>query len=282
MFKNASLVAATAFFAAFAAPTLAQDAATVIARVGSIEITLGHAIALRAQLPAQFAQVPDATLFPAIVDQLIEQELLAQSQTGALSARDQVMLENETRNFVANAALVRAVSAAVTDETIAAAYESYTAEYAAGEPVTEYHAAHILVSSEDEVASVTAALAEGRAFAEVAQEFSIDGSAQQGGDLGWFAAGVMIPEFQAAVEALQPGQVSEPLQTRFGFHVITLLETRSADVPPLDEVRDDLVAEIQRETSRALIAQLREAAVVENLAEGLDPTLLSQSGLLDE
>ncbi len=99
---------------------------------------MGHAIALRAQLPQQFAQVPDATLFPAIVDQLIEQELLAQSQTGALSARDQVMLENETRNFLANAALVRAVSAAVTEETIAAAYLAYSAENDAGEPVTEY------------------------------------------------------------------------------------------------------------------------------------------------
>lgn len=282
MFKNASFVAATALFAAFAPPALAQDAATIIARVGATEITLGHAIALRAQLPAQFAQVPDATLFPAIVEQLIEQELLAQSQSGALAPRDQMMLENETRNFLANAALVRAVSAAVTEETIAAAYLAYSAEYDAGEPVTEYHAAHILVRSEDEVAAVTTALAEGRPFAEVAQEFSIDGSAQQGGDLGWFAAGVMIPEFQAAVEALEPGQVSEPLQTRFGFHVISLLETRAAGVPALDQVRDELVAEIQRETSRALIAQLRDSADVENLAEGLDPTLLGQSSLLDE
>lgn len=282
MFKNARFAAIMAVSVTLAAPLAAQDAATVIARVGSTEITLGHAIALRAQLPAQFAQVPDATLFPAIVEQLIDQELLAQAQADALSRREQAMLENETRNFLANAALSAEVREAVTEASVAAAYEAFAASYSAGEPVTEYNAAHILVRTEDEVATVTAALAEGRPFAEVAQEFSIDGSARQGGDLGWFAAGVMIPEFQAAVEALQPGEVSEPLQTRFGFHVITLLGTRTADVPALDEVREDLVVQLQREATGALIQRLRQDADVENLSTGLDPALLGQASLLDD
>ena len=282
MLKNAHLSVITAAFVAFAAPVAAQDAATVVARVGTSEITLGHVIALRGQLPAQFAQVPDATLFPAIVEQLIEQELLAQSLSGELARRQQMMLDNETRSFLANAALLAAVEQAVTEETIAAAYEAFTAEFAAGEPVTEYHAAHILVTSEEDLAQVTAALEEGRPFADVAREFSIDGSAQGGGDLGWFPAGVMIPDFQAAVEALEPGQISEPIQTRFGFHVINLLETRNAGAPTLEEVRDDLVQGIQRETTRALIAQLREGAAAENLSQGLDPALLSRADLLDE
>ncbi len=282
MFKNARFAVATAIFTALAAPAFAQDASTVIARVGETEITLGHAIALRAQLPAQFAQVPDATLFPAIVEQLIEQELLAQAQRDRLSARDGLMLQNETRNFLANAALVEVATAAVTPESIAAAYEAFAADYAQGEPAPEYHAAHILVRDEAARDQVVAALAEGRAFAEVAREFSVDGSAQQGGDLGWFAAGVMIPEFQAAVEALEPGQVSEPLQTRFGWHVITLLETRTASVPPLEAVQEELVTQIQREATRAHVEQLREGAATENLAADLDPALLSQTALLDE
>lgn len=285
MFKNARFAAATVVFAILAVPALAQDApsaGTVIARVGGTEITLGSAIALRAQLPQQFAQVPDATLFPAIVQQLIEQELLAQSQANHLNARDQVMLQNETRNFLANAALMRAATAAVTDDSISAAYASFAAHYAEGDPVTEYHAAHILVNTEEEVQQVTAALAGGRPFAEVAQEFSIDGSAQNGGDLGWFGPDMMIPDFQAAVAALQPGEVSAPLQTRFGWHVINLLETRSAAVPALDAVRDDLVEQIQREAARGLIESLTAAASVENLSEGMDPALLSQTTLLDD
>lgn len=282
MLKNAHLSVIAAAFVAFAAPAVAQDASTVVARVGTVEITLGHVVALRAQLPAQFAQVPDATLFPAIIEQLIEQELLAQSLAGELSRRDRMMLENETRSFLANAALLGAVQDAVTDESVAAAYEAFTQEFAAGEPVTEYNAAHILVTTEEDLAQVTAALDEGRPFADVAREFSIDGSAQGGGDLGWFPAGVMIPDFQAAVEALEPGQVSEPVQTQFGFHVITLLGTRTAGAPTLDEVRDDLVQGIQRETTRALLAQLREGATTENLSQGLDPALLGRADLLDE
>lgn len=282
MLKNAHLSVIAAAFVAFAAPVAAQDAGTLVARVGTTEITLGHVIALRAQLPAQFAQVPDATLFPAIVEQLIEQELLAQSLAGALARREQMMLDNETRSFLANAALLAAVEQAVTEESIAAAYEAFTTEFGAGEPVMEYHAAHILVTSEEDLALVTAAMAEGRPFADVAREFSIDGSAQGGGDLGWFPAGVMIPDFQAAVEALEPGQISAPIQTRFGFHVINLLETRTAGAPSLDEVRDDLVEGIQRETTRAVIAQLRAGTTAENLSQGLDPALLGRADLLDE
>ncbi|GAB4270658.1 MAG: peptidylprolyl isomerase [Pararhodobacter sp.] len=282
MFKNARFVAATAVLAALALPVAAQDASTVLARVGDTEITLGHTIALRQQLPQQFAQVPDETLFPAIVQQLIEQEILNQAHAGSLTAAERLMLENENRSFVANAALVRAATAAVTDESVAQAYAAFAEEFAQGEPVIEYHAAHILVRTEEERDTVVAALAEGRPFEEVAREFSIDGSRNQGGDLGWFAAGVMIPDFQAAVEALEPGQVSEPVQTRFGWHVIKLMETRNQAVPELDEVRDELVTEIQRTATRALIDSLRDSVVVEDLSEGVDPTLLSRTDLLDE
>ena len=282
MFTSTRFATVTAVFAALAMPATAQTAATVVARVGTTEITLGHAIMLRTQLPQQFAHVPDTTLFPAIIDQLIEQELLAQSRAGAVTRTEQLMLDNETRNFLANAVLTEAAMAAVTDESIAVAYEAYSAAYGAGEPVMEFHASHILVTTEEARDQVVAALDEGREFAEVAAEFSIDGSAQQGGDLGWFAAGMMIPDFQAAVEALEAGQVSAPVQTRFGWHVIKLFETRNQSVPELATVRDELVSQIQREATRAVIDGLRAAASVENLAEGLDPALLSQRALLDE
>lgn len=282
MFKNARFATATAIFTAFALPVAAQDASTVLARVGETEITLGHAIALRAQLPEQFAQVPDETLFPAIVEQLVEQELVSQANADTLSSRQRVLLENETRNFIAAAVLQDIATEAVTEESLNAAYETFAAEYAEGEPVTEYHAAHILVRTEEERDQVVAALDEGQEFGAVAAEFSIDGSAQQGGDLGWFAPGMMIPDFQAAVEALEPGQVSEPVQTRFGWHVIKLFETRTAEVPAQEEVQMELSQEIQREATRVYIESLRENTEVEMDIEGVDPSALSNVSLLDE
>ncbi|WP_168192154.1 peptidylprolyl isomerase [Pararhodobacter marinus] len=282
MFKNARFATATAIFTAFALPVAAQDASTVLARVGETEITLGHAIALRAQLPEQFAQVPDETLFPAIVEQLVEQELVSQANADTLSSRQRVLLENETRNFIAAAVLQDIATEAVTEESLNAAYETFAAEYAEGEPVTEYHAAHILVRTEEERDQVVAALDEGQEFGAVAAEFSIDGSAQQGGDLGWFAPGMMIPDFQAAVEALEPGQVSEPVQTRFGWHVIKLFETRTAEVPAQEEVQMELSQEIQREATRVYIEGLRENTEVEMDIEGVDPSALSNVSLLDE
>lgn len=282
MFKNARFALVTAVFTGLAMPSVAQDASTIIARVGETEITLGHVIAMRQQLPQQFAQVPNEQLLPALVQQLVEQELLAQTQSNNLNNREMVLIENQTRAILAAEALQASIAAQVTDEAVQAAYDAFVAEFNQGEPRTEYHAAHILVRTEEERDQVVAALAEGREFGEVAGEFSIDGSSRQGGDLGWFAAGVMIPDFQAAVEALEPGQVSDPVQTQFGWHVIKLEETRDASAPALDDVRDELVSELQQEAVRGQLETLRAATAVEDLSEGLDPALLSQFELLDE
>jgi peptidyl-prolyl cis-trans isomerase C len=264
-------------------PAHAQtDAAQVLARVGDVSITLGHAISMRGQLPAQFASVPDETLFPAIVEQLIDQELLRQFGAPALGLSAQIQLENDVRAFVATDALNAAAAAAITPQTLAMAYEAFAAEFAQGEPMTEYNAAHILVRTEEEILAVVAALSEGRDFAELASEVSLDGSAAQGGDLGWFGPGVMIAPFEAAVMALSPGEVSDPVETRFGWHLVRLIDSRIAAVPPLEAVRADLEQQLQREAARALIQRLRADTAVETLTEGVDPSLLGRADLLDE
>lgn len=284
MRRPTSFFAAAALALALALPAKADEptAETVLARVGEVEITLGHAIALRDQLPPQFAAVPAATLFPAIVDQLIEQELLRQFKGDDLNRRQRVTLENEVRNFAANAALGEAAEAALSEEAIAEAYEGFAAEFAEGEPITEYNAAHILVRSEEEIEAVVAELEEGRPFAELAREHSIDGSAQAGGELGWFGEGVMIPAFEEAVMALEPGEVSDPVETQFGWHVVQLIDRRDAQVPPIEEVREDLADQIQREAARALIEELRAGTEVENLAGDMDPEVLGRDELLDD
>lgn len=286
--KFPRFLAVLATAAALAGPAAAQDtaadaapdAATVIARVGAAELTLGHVIALRGQLPAQYQAAPDAQLFPVLVQQMIDQELLAQTRAGQLTATQQIQLDNELRSFLSNISLQAVVTAAVTPEALDQAYAAFSEAFSSGDPVPEWNAAHILVRTEDEIAAVVAALAEGREFAEVAREVSTDGSARQGGDLGWFGPGVMIPEFETTVRSLEPGQVSEPLQTRFGWHVVRLLDTRTASVPALDEVREQLTNELRREAVMAQLAELRAANTVEDLSEGLDPALLSRTELL--
>lgn len=272
--------AAAALVCALAAPAAAQDAATVVARVGEAQITLGHVIALREVLPPQLQGAPDDRLFPVLIEQMIDQELLAQSVAGQLSDANRLRFENEQRGFLSGVALAAAIDLAVTEPNIEAAYAAFAEEFGAGEPVTEWNAAHILVQTEEQIRAAAEAIAGGRDFAEVAREVSTDGSARQGGDLGWFGPGVMIPEFEEVVRNLAPGQVSEPLQTRFGWHLVRLVETRIASVPDLATVRDDLIEELRREAMQTLIASLRAATAVENLSEGMDPALMRRTDLL--
>lgn len=84
-------------------------------------------------------------------------------------------------------------------------------------------------------------------FSKLAQEFSDDtGSAANGGDLGFFSEGAMVPEFEASVFSLNEGEVSDLIRTQFGFHIIKLTEVRASEIPPLDQVRDELLAEMQK------------------------------------
>lgn len=275
----AALVVALAL--PLAVPATAQDASTVVARANGVEITLAHVLALREMLPPQLQAAPGDRLFPALVNQLIDQELIAQSMAAeALSPPDRARLENQTRAFLSGVALQAQVSRAVTDESIAVAYAAFVEAYGAAEPVPEWNAAHILVRTEEEARAAAEAIAGGRDFGDLAREVSTDGAARQGGDLGWFGPGMMIPEFEEAVRALEPGQVSEPIQTRFGWHLVRLADRRIASVPPLEQMRDQLIEELQREVVQSMIGSLRGTAQVEDLSSGIDPEVLRRTDLM--
>jgi peptidyl-prolyl cis-trans isomerase C len=123
----------------------------------------------------------------------------------------------------------------------------------------------------------------GADFAELAKANSSDtGSAVNGGDLGWFGLGMMVKPFEDAVTAMQPGAVSDPIQTDFGWHLIKLNETRIAAQPTLDELRPELAAETEQKAVEAHITGLTDKADVTRPGEGLDPTLLRDATLLDK
>lgn len=276
------LLCGAALALATALPLSAQDAPgpdTVIATVNGEEITLGHMILARARLPQQYQQLPDDVLFTGILDQLVQQAALAQTLEGALPGRARLALENEERSLRAGEVLDGIAEGALSDEAVEAAYKERFSE-AANE--TEYNASHILVETEEDAQAIVEELAGGADFAQLAQERSTGPSGPSGGSLGWFGTGTMVKPFEDAATALEPGQTSGPVQTQFGWHVIRMNDTRIKEAPPLEEVRAEIEAQLQNEAIQARIEELVAAAEVDrSAAEGVDPSLLSDLGLLE-
>lgn len=260
-------------------PALAQepDADTVITTVGGAEITLGQMIVLGTQLPAQYQQLPDDVLYNAILEQLVRQTALAQTVEGKLSYEAQLALENQRRSFLANEALALAMDDIVTEEALQAAYD---AQYADLEPESEFNASHILVESEEEAQAIKAELEGGADFAELAKEKSTGPSGPSGGSLGWFGAGQMVKPFEDAVLALEVGAISDPVQTQFGWHIVTLNEKREKPLPTLDEVRGELTQQVREDAVEGIIERVMAETEVQNGEVDIDPALLRNQELV--
>lgn len=261
------------------AQDVAPAADTVVATVNGTAITLGHMIALRETLPAQYQQLPDDVLFDGILDQLIQQTVLEATVAGSLSVRDTLTLENARRGYLSSKALRAVVDGAVTDAAVQAAYD---AKYVNVPPPVEYRASHILVADEAKAKDLRAQIDGGADFAELAKANSTDGSAAGGGDLGWFGVGMMVKPFEDAVVALKPGEVAGPVQTQFGWHLIKLAETRPAAVPGIDEVREELAGEIEQKAVEDHVTALVAAAKVEKPGATLDPAILKDTTLIGD
>jgi peptidyl-prolyl cis-trans isomerase C len=275
---HTNVIAAAIFGAlSFTASAFADEmtADSVVATVNGEQITLGHMIAARASLPPQYQDLEDAQLFQGLLDQIIQQELLKQS-AGDVSKAVAMQIENEQRIVIAGAAVQDIAKSAVTDATLKTAYD---AKYANLEPGREFNAAHILVETEDEAKTLVSELEGGADFATLAQEKSTGPSGPNGGDLGWFGLGMMVPAFEQTVVTMEPGAVSAPVQTQFGWHVIKLIDSRLQDAPSLEDVRDELAANIEEAAISSKLAELETAANIER-TEGIDPALMRDDALI--
>ncbi|KRS11261.1 peptidylprolyl isomerase [Roseovarius atlanticus] len=257
----------------------AADPSQVVATVNGTEITLAHVIALRATLPQQYDQFPPNLLLQGIVDQLIQHTLLKQSLDGEPSLRSRVSIENEERAIIAGEVMAGVVQQAPSDEDVQAAYEE---QYPADVQETEYRASHILVETEEEAQELVTALEGDADFAALAREKSTGPSGASGGDLGWFGAGDMVATFFDAVAALEPGEISEPVKTEFGWHVITLVETRNKERPALDTVRAELEAQLKEANLESFIESLKSDAEIDQVDLGeIDPNVITNLDLLE-
>ena len=295
MGKSVTFAAILAFAATLAAaPLAAQEAKTaetpaptipeggadaVVATVNGQAITLGHLIVLRANLPAQYQNLPDDVLYKGILNQLIQQSALSQSAEGKITKRDTLAMENDRRGYLSGVALQGVADGAVTDEALQKAYD---AKFAGAVETKEYNAAHILVKTEEEAKTIKAEIDGGADFGDMAKQHSTDGAAANGGDLGWFSQGMMVKPFEDAVLTMEVGKVSDPVETQFGWHVIKLVETRIKAAPTLDDLREELAAEIEQAAVEAHIKGITDAAKIERPGEGFDSALMRETTLLDK
>ena len=284
MQKRLTFLAPLAFAATLALPISAQETVTadpsvVVATVGDTEITVGHMIVAWASLPQQYQDLPDDVLFQGILDQLVQQSALEQQFTGELPKRVEIQIENERRSLTAGEAINDIMEAPVDEAEVQAAYDE---EYSTVDQEPEFNASHILVETEEAALEVVTALEGGADFAAVAREKSTGPSGPNGGQLGWFGKGAMVPEFEQAVLAMEPETVSAPVKTQFGWHVIRLNETRIPEAPTLEEVREQIELQIRQIRAQSKIEEVTAAASVDRSgAEGVSPSVIKQVTVLE-
>ncbi len=153
--------------------------------------------------------------------------------------------------------------AAVTDQAMKKTYEEAVKQMS-GEQ--EVRARHILVPTEAEAKTILAEVRKGTDFAELAKQKSKDpGAAAQGGDLGFFNKEQMVPEFAEVAFKLNKGQVSDPVQTQFGWHIIKVEDKRAKPVPEFSAVKDQVEAFVMRKAQADYIGKLRQSAKIERM-----------------
>jgi peptidyl-prolyl cis-trans isomerase C len=248
-----------------ALPALAQQD-KVVAKVDGMTITERDLTSATEDLQDRLAQLPEERKRDELVNFLVDLKLGAKAAAAAKIA--------ETPEFTARLAYMRdkllldeyisrESKKAVTPEAARKLFDDTVKTMA---PEEEVHARHILVEDEAKAKDVAERLKKGEDFAKVAAELSKDpGSGKEGGDLGWFTKERMVPEFAEAAFKLQKGQVSDPVKSQFGWHVIKLEDKRTKPLPKFEEVKPQIEQYLERKAQQDIVVALREKAKVERL-----------------
>jgi peptidyl-prolyl cis-trans isomerase C len=246
---------------------LADDKDPVVAVVNGHKIMKSHIEEAQQLLPRQYQQVPLDQIYPALVDSLIDTHLAAADARSKKMDQDKEFRSRMSRieeQLLQRMVLEKEMTAAISDEALKKRYDKMVAGMASNE---EVHARHILLKTEDDAKAVIKELSKGADFAELAKKKSTGPSGPNGGDLGFFGKGQMVPEFEKAAFAMSKGAVStDPVKTQFGYHVIKVEERRKAEVPKYDAVVEQLRGEISQERGSAYVEKLRSGAKVTRFA----------------
>src|ERR1700724_1477035 len=246
-------------------PVRAQDANPVLAKVNGAEIRQSDVALAEEELGPSLAQMDPAAKKENVLAFLIDMKIVAKA------AEDKKIEDRPdfkarlafTRNRLLMDNLLAAEGkAATTDEAMKKVYDE-AAKQIEGEQ--EVHARHILVETEDEAKAIEAELKKGADFAELAKKKSKDPGAADGGDLGFFTKDQMVPEFSTVAFALEPGKISDPVKSQFGWHIIKVEEKRNRKAPDFDQVKGQIETYVTRKAQADYVAKLRETAKVERM-----------------
>ena len=235
----------------------------VIAKVNGSPITYADVALADENMGGSLQGVSEQMRFQYLLSALIDRKVVAETarekhvddDPGA-KRRIAYAQEKALRDFY----WLQLMQSRINDKAIEAYYRKNIAEAPAKK---EAHAEHILVSSKEDAQKAEAELKGGKSFNDVAKEFSTGPSAENGGDLGWFKKGDVVPAFGDAVFAMKPGEVSDPVQTQFGWHVIKLLEMRDVKKPTLEEALQDVIRGLAQEEGQKLMKEMRAEADIE-------------------
>ncbi|MBI5130611.1 MAG: peptidylprolyl isomerase [Rhodopseudomonas palustris] len=258
-------------FALLASPAArAQDANPVLAKVNGAEIRQSDVTLAEEELGPSLAQMDPAAKKENVLAFLIDMKIVAKAAEDkkiADRAEFKKRLEFARNRLLMDDLLSVEGKAATTDEAMKKVYED-AAKQISGEQ--EVHARHILVETEDEAKAVAEELKKGADFAELAKKKSKDPGASDGGDLGFFTKDQMVPEFSAVAFALEPGKISDPVKSQFGWHIIKVEEKRSRKPPTFEQVKPQIEQYVTRKAQSDYVAQLRQSAKVERMDKPAD------------
>lgn len=249
----------------------ASSSSVVVDKADAVAVVNGQYIAKStlADLEKEIAVRGQGQTFPKekLIEELVQRQLLIQDALQKkLDQSPEVVaqLESAKNTLLTQADLQNYLKTnPVTDADLKAEYDSKVG----GSNATEYKASHILVKEEAEAKKLIAELDKGSKFADLANKHSLDAKeSQNGGELGWFAAGQMVEQFSEAVAKLEKGKYSkEPVKTQFGYHIILREDSRAQTPPPFDTVKEQLKPLLERKKVQKMVEEMRKQAKVEIL-----------------
>jgi peptidyl-prolyl cis-trans isomerase C len=269
---------ALAAFLAAPAVVRAQDSDPLVARVNGVDIRQSDLVLAEDEVGASMPQMAPDQKREYLITYLSDVIILAQvADKQKIGDRDDVKhrVEFERNKVLMETLLQDTGKAALTDEAMHKVYDEAVKQMP---PEEEVHARHILVPTEAEANEIEAELKKGADFAALAKEKSKDPGAADGGDLGYFTKDQMVPEFSEAAFKLDKGQVSDPVHTQFGWHIIKVEDKRMKPTPTFDEVHGQLENFVAHKAQAELVENLRKSATIERLdkpAPAPDPSALN-------
>jgi peptidyl-prolyl cis-trans isomerase C len=258
----------------------------VVAKVNGYEIRTSEVRMAFTDVIGQLPNLPKKLRYPFVVEFLVERHLLAQlaNKEGIANTDDyKRRLAAYQAKALRDSYLAQVISPKVKEEEIKAVYD---AESKKVEETERVRARHILVASEKEAQSIVERLNKGEKFEDLAKQYSLDGSKDYGGDLGYFTAPEMVPAFSKAAFELKKDEISKPIKTDFGWHIIKLEDRKKGQAQPYDQVKGAIRNVLVRQKVNETLASLKDVAKVEILDEDLkklaDEAAKQRQQLLDQ